>query len=197
MTTTTSSSGSGWWYRSSYSSGGDNCVDVATVDVATVDGGQIRVRDSKAPADPPCVISAVGWGTLLADVIASRPPGSRPTVRQPGSAVQDKASRRSELDLAAAVWRPAGPQAQYAFVGHPAGAIYVALRQASAVLVFTMSEWDAFVAGARDGEFSLDRLLLSEAQDDAARAAARTGLLADELIAGRRTEAVQELRYRH
>jgi hypothetical protein len=158
MTTTNPLADGGGWYRSSYSSGGDNCVDVATTD-----GSQILVRDSKAPADPPCVISAIGWGTLLTDVISSRLPGQRPSTRRPGSPVADKVTVRSELDLAAAAWRPAGPQAQYAFLGHPAGAIYVALRQAAVVLVFTMSEWDAFVAGARDGEFSLDQLLLSRA----------------------------------
>jgi hypothetical protein len=196
MTTTNPLADGGEWYRSSYSSGGDNCVDVAT----TTDGSQILVRDSKAPADPPCVIGAVGWDGLLADVISSRPPGQLPSPRRLGAPMRDKMAVRFDLDLAATAWRPAGPQAHYAFLGHPAGPIYVALRQDTVVLVFTMPEWDAFVAGARDGEFAVDRLLLAQVQDDATRAAAvaaRTGQLADEFIAGRRAEAVAELRYRH
>lgn len=77
----------------------------------------------------------------------------------------DKAHIRHELDLSAAEWLravPGGGEAhedavEVAFVPHTDGVTYVAMRQASkpegTVLVFTPSEWDAFVAGARDGEF--------------------------------------------
>jgi hypothetical protein len=46
---------------------------------------------------------------------------------------------------------------EIAFVPHSDGQTYVALRQASrpdeSVQVFTPSEWEAFAAGVRDGEF--------------------------------------------
>ncbi|OLT46270.1 DUF397 domain-containing protein [Saccharomonospora sp. CUA-673] len=65
------------------------------------------------------------------------------------------------LDLESAPWsrvRPAGGNLEYAFVPHTDGVTYVALRYADPegaepVLVFTPSEWDAFLAGVRDGEF--------------------------------------------
>ncbi|MGW4208633.1 DUF397 domain-containing protein [Lentzea sp. NPDC004789] len=74
----------------------------------------------------------------------------------------DKAHVRGNLDLRAAEWkRPPEPEpedghVEIAFVEHTDGATYVAMRnskQLEPVLVFTMAEWDAFVAGAKDGEF--------------------------------------------
>jgi hypothetical protein len=185
--------------RSSYSSGGDNCVDVS---LAT-DGTQIRVEDSKSPADPPCVISAAAWDPLLAAVAARRP------ADLPRDGVsRDKTDVRVSLDLAGVAWCPAGPEAEYAFVDQVEGATYVVVRQATVVLVFTMAEWDAFVAGVRDGEFTLARL--AQQQEDtplhapvrAIAAAARatvdaSGLVSDELIADRRDEAAGDVRARH
>ncbi|WP_199430416.1 DUF397 domain-containing protein [Qaidamihabitans albus] len=76
------------------------------------------------------------------------------------SAVDDKAHIRDELDLDSAEWRrvpPEGNVIEYAFVPHTDGLTYVAIRSQSdpdtAALVFTSTEWDAFIAGARDGEF--------------------------------------------
>lgn len=72
----------------------------------------------------------------------------------------DKTSIRHELDLRAAPWkrlRPEGNTLEYAFVLHNDGDTYTVLRQSSrpdgTVLVFTPSEWNAFLAGAQDGEF--------------------------------------------
>lgn len=181
----------GAWRRSSYSSGGDNCVDVAP----SLDGTQVGVRDSKAPADPPCVLTTPAWEALLSAVEASRPAGVRP-----GGASGDKVTVRSSLELAGAAWRPAGPEAEFAFVDQADGATYVVLRQGAVVLVFTMAEWDAWVAGVRDGEFTLARLAqrredtplyaLVQAEAIAARAS-------DNLIAERRAGAARELRTRH
>ena len=99
------------------------------------------------------------------------------------------------------MWRPAGPDAEFAFVDHADGITYVVLRQDMVVLVFTMAEWDAFLAGVRDGEFVLEHLvLLAKLEAEAARAAvvaAQTGSVVDSLIADRRAEAVRELRERH
>ncbi|MFF5990066.1 DUF397 domain-containing protein [Prauserella flavalba] len=74
--------------------------------------------------------------------------------------VDDKAGLRGALDLSDAEWRrvqPEGDTVEYTFVPHTDGVTYVALRQSSdpggVVLVFTPSEWDAFLAGVRDGEF--------------------------------------------
>ncbi|MGH3449763.1 MAG: hypothetical protein ACRDQW_03355 [Haloechinothrix sp.] len=82
-------------------------------------------------------------------------------------------------------------------------ATYGALRQDTALLGFTMPEWDAFTARARDGdgEFDVERLLLparvEHVATPAAATAARTGSVTYELIAERRAEAVRELRARH
>ncbi|WP_007024734.1 DUF397 domain-containing protein [Saccharomonospora iraqiensis] len=94
----------------------------------------------------------------------------------------EKADVRDRLDLRSARWRPlhtragsAGPvgpagadpgpgvgnhgaaTVEFAFLTQGDGATYVALRRAGdpdgTVLVFTPSEWDAFLAGVRDGEF--------------------------------------------
>lgn len=74
----------------------------------------------------------------------------------------DKGHVRAELDLSAARWQRPTPgespdAVEIAFVPHADGQTYIALRQASdadgTVLVFTPAEWEAFVAGAKDGEF--------------------------------------------
>ena len=75
----------------------------------------------------------------------------------------DKAHVRGKLDLTGAQWQRSGPEddtegeyVEVAFVPHTDGVTYVAMRnskQLEPVLVFTMAEWDAFVAGAKDGEF--------------------------------------------
>jgi len=75
----------------------------------------------------------------------------------------DKAHVRGNLDLRNAAWQrsqeenPDDEYVEIAFVDHTDGATYVAMRNSKSpegpVLVFTMSEWDAFVAGAKDGEF--------------------------------------------
>jgi len=78
--------------------------------------------------------------------------------------VDDKAHIRDEIDLSRAAWIRAEPEGEtlddcveYAFVPHTDGVTYTAMRQSSrpdgVILVFTPSEWDAFVAGVRDGEF--------------------------------------------
>ncbi|WP_409494694.1 DUF397 domain-containing protein [Amycolatopsis sp. cmx-11-12] len=80
--------------------------------------------------------------------------------------VDDKAHIRHELDLTEVTWIRAEPEganledrAEYALIPHTDGVTYTALRQASDpdghVLVFTPTEWDAFVKGVRDGEFDL------------------------------------------
>lgn len=79
----------------------------------------------------------------------------------------DKAHVRGKLDLTGAEWQrpgadpnepePEGGQVEIAFVPHTDGVTYVAMRNSiepdGTVLVFTPAEWDAFVAGAKDGEF--------------------------------------------
>ncbi|MQA61150.1 MAG: DUF397 domain-containing protein [Actinophytocola sp.] len=81
--------------------------------------------------------------------------------------VDDKADVRQKLDLTAATWQshlPTGVDAgeltgtvEVAFVPHTDGRTYVAMRQggqpAGPTLIFTPSEWEAFLAGAKDGEF--------------------------------------------
>jgi hypothetical protein len=80
--------------------------------------------------------------------------------------VDNKADVRDVLNLNSARWQRAEPEGEtiedafeFAFVAHTDGVTYTALRKSEepdgTVLVFTPSEWWAFVAGARDGEFDL------------------------------------------
>lgn len=53
----------GAWRKSSYSSGGDNCLQVAV----TTDG-HIGLRDSKNPDQGPQVVTRAAWTAFLAQV---------------------------------------------------------------------------------------------------------------------------------
>ncbi|OXM63765.1 DUF397 domain-containing protein [Amycolatopsis vastitatis] len=88
--------------------------------------------------------------------------------------VDDKAHIRHHLDFTKAEWIRAEPEGvtledcvEYAFIEHTDGVTYTAMRQSSkpdgVILVFTPSEWDAFVKGVRDGEFDLPEDLAAEA----------------------------------
>ncbi|MEU7480561.1 DUF397 domain-containing protein [Lentzea sp. NPDC042327] len=74
----------------------------------------------------------------------------------------DKAHVRGMLDLSGAQWQsgggdPSEEHVEVAFVRHTDGEMYAAMRMSTKpndpALVFTMDEWHAFVAGAKDGEF--------------------------------------------
>jgi len=71
----------------------------------------------------------------------------------------DKGAVIAELDLTKARWqRPDGGEPRpgevaLAFVPHTDGQVYVAMRQDDTTLVFTPTEWDAFVKGTKKGEF--------------------------------------------
>jgi hypothetical protein len=79
-----------------------------------------------------------------------------------GDILDDKKHIRGTLDLSNAVWQRAagsaeieGPHLEIAFVQG-----YVAMRSSehpeeSQTLIFTPSEWEAFVLGAKDGEFDV------------------------------------------
>lgn len=76
--------------------------------------------------------------------------------------VDDKAHIRHELDLTSAKWIRAEAESlvledcvEYASVLHTDGNTYWAMRHGGKTLVFTQSEWDAFLAGVRAGEFDL------------------------------------------
>ncbi|MBB4681813.1 DUF397 domain-containing protein [Crossiella cryophila] len=73
----------------------------------------------------------------------------------------DKAAVRDSLDFSSATWLsgddPEGTgKVEIAFVDS-GGTTYIGMRNSAQpdgpILVFTTSEWDAFLAGARDGEF--------------------------------------------
>lgn len=80
--------------------------------------------------------------------------------------VDDKAHIRHHLDVTRAEWKRAEPDGvtiencvEYAFVEHADGVVYTAIRSSAepdgTILIYTPPEWDAFVAGVRDGEFEL------------------------------------------
>jgi hypothetical protein len=71
-------------------------------------------------------------------------------------------TKGNQVDLAGAEWRKSvrsGPYSdncvEVAFVGD-AIAVRDSKDPTGPVLVFTPGEWDAFVAGAKDGEFDVD-----------------------------------------
>jgi hypothetical protein len=65
---------------------------------------------------------------------------------------------KGDFDLSRAVWQRAGGEdeaaVEVAFVDDLIG-LRNSAHPEGPVLVFTQAEWDAFVAGARDGEFDL------------------------------------------
>jgi hypothetical protein len=79
--------------------------------------------------------------------------------------VDDKAHIRNHLDLARAEWIRAEPEGvtldvciEYAFIEHTDGITYTAMRKTpdpdEVILVFTPSEWEAFVEGVEAGAFN-------------------------------------------
>ncbi|RZU77632.1 MULTISPECIES: DUF397 domain-containing protein [Micromonospora] len=67
---------------------------------------------------------------------------------------------KGDFDLTRAVWQRAegdtsDSAVEVAFVGDLIG-MRNSAEPDGPVLVFTQAEWDAFVAGAQDGEFDLD-----------------------------------------
>lgn len=66
---------------------------------------------------------------------------------------------KGDFDLSRAVWQGApddgGDGVQVAFVDDLIG-VRNAATPDGPILVFTQSEWDAFVLGAKDGEFDLE-----------------------------------------
>ncbi|HYQ65227.1 DUF397 domain-containing protein [Actinophytocola sp.] len=92
---------------------------------------------------------------------------NEPTTRASAPIFDDKAHVRGKLDLTNAEWQraaepdadPDGEYVEIAFVPHTDDKTYIAMRNSKhtgpddTVLVFTESEWDAFVAGAKAGEF--------------------------------------------
>ncbi len=72
-------------------------------------------------------------------------------------------SRLHPVDLTGAVWRRSTfadpgdtePQVEIAMLDDGHVAMRTAGTDDGAVLVFTPAEWDAFVLGAKDGEFDL------------------------------------------
>jgi hypothetical protein len=85
------------------------------------------------------------------------------TVGPMSDTIDDKQHIRGTLDLSNAVWQRAegsaeleGPHLEIAFVADG----YVAMRSSEhpvddQTLIFTPSEWEAFVLGAKDGEFDV------------------------------------------
>ena len=92
----------------------------------------------------------------------SGPPGceSRRTIRRCGGAVVEVTTKGFQLDLSNAQWLTSrgGPDhdncVEVAFVGQ-AIAVRDAQNPGGPALIFTAAEWDAFVGGAKDGEFDL------------------------------------------
>lgn len=79
---------------------------------------------------------------------------------------EEKARLREALDLSTAEWTRGEPDGvtipdaiEYAHVPHTDGVTYTVVRQPTdpnaILLIFTPSEWDAWVKGVKDGEFDL------------------------------------------
>lgn len=88
------------------------------------------------------------------------------TLRCMSEPIDDKAGVREQLDLESATWvrgEPCGRRiegaAEVAHILHTDGVTYTVLRKSDdpggEVLVYNPREWDAFLAGASDGEFDV------------------------------------------
>ncbi|GAA4198868.1 hypothetical protein GCM10022252_49940 [Streptosporangium oxazolinicum] len=133
------------WITSSYSGSGQQCVQMRPAPSG------VAVRDSKNPDGPRLLCSSDAWRSLVAE--ARNGSYDLPThfletpSHLPKPAVAD-------LGLGAAEWlptlNPGDIHLSIAFVDD-----HVAMRLLPTVetLVFTPGEWNAWLSGAKDGEF--------------------------------------------
>ena len=119
------------WFTSSRSNNGNQCVEVRFV------GDVVLVRDSKYRRDPAALlcdepiitVTATEWTSFL-------------TVLASGGSVEG----------------PTAPTTPTALTALTTSDGTTSLRHGDITLTYTPEEWDAFIAGVRDGEF--DRVVL-------------------------------------
>ncbi|MEU0542554.1 DUF397 domain-containing protein [Nocardia sp. NPDC005978] len=112
------------WFTSSRTNNGNQCVEVR------FDGGAVFIRDSKfrrdparCPADEPIITVSAAEWMRFLDGL-----------RGASAPASDRAAART-------------------LIARPAAGGHTALRHGDTGLVYTPGEWEAFLAGARDGEF--------------------------------------------
>jgi hypothetical protein len=121
------------WIKSTYSAHchGGTCVEVRYDE----DGGTVHVRNSRVPDGPVVTYADEEWDAFLARV------------------------KNGEYNRAA----PGGPEApdtaEVAFVATTEVRVRNTGMPGGPVAAFTSAEWDAFLAGAKDGEFDRDRVI--------------------------------------
>ncbi|WP_329431177.1 DUF397 domain-containing protein [Streptosporangium sp. NBC_01495] len=145
------------WRKSSYTTNDGQCVEVGAIP----DLSAITVRDSKNPQFPAARFSTIAWSAFLASLDAEvlcpvEGLPVRPQSRQP------LPSQKSDLyarDLSAVTWVASPGSApdnrvEIAYLAQGAVAFRDPIDPAGTVLRYTAAEWDAFLRGVRDGEFS-------------------------------------------
>jgi hypothetical protein len=152
------------WRKSTYSNA-NGCVEVAVID------GKVAVRNSRSPCGAVLIFTPSEWEALLERVhsgtctrdtdggIESPPPASVPDGK--GTSTMIEPGRRAG-DLDHALWRTStysnnGACVEVAYIDGRA-AVRDSKDRQGPVLVFTPTEWEAFVKGVRDGQFDLPLL---------------------------------------
>ncbi len=124
---------------------------------------QIPVGDEKADVRDRLDLRSVRWRPLHTRAGSAGPVGPTGADAAPAAgaaaapATGTDAAPATGTDAAATAGTDGAATVEFAFLTQGDETTYVALRRAGdpdgTVLVFTPSEWDAFLAGARDGEF--------------------------------------------
>ncbi|MFF5112044.1 DUF397 domain-containing protein [Streptosporangium sp. NPDC000509] len=133
------------WITSSYSGSGQQCVQMKPMPSG------VAIRDSKNPEGPRLLCTPDAWRSLVTEArngsydLPSHLPETPSHLPKPAAAA---------LGLAAAEWlstpNPGDTHLSIAFVD---AHIAMRLTPAEETLVFTPGEWNAWLSGARDGEF--------------------------------------------
>ncbi|WP_329080127.1 MULTISPECIES: DUF397 domain-containing protein [unclassified Streptosporangium] len=133
------------WITSSYTGSGQQCVQMRPAPFG------VAIRDSKNPDGPRLLCSSDAWKSLLTEArngsydLPAHLPGTPSHLPKPAVA---------DLGLSAAEWlstsNPGDIHLSIAFVDD-----HIAMRliPAAETLVFTPGEWNAWLSGAKDGEF--------------------------------------------
>ncbi|MFI6458669.1 DUF397 domain-containing protein [Streptosporangium amethystogenes] len=133
------------WITSSYSGSGQQCVQMKP----TLSG--VAIRDSKNPDGPRLLCTPDAWKSLVTEARNGSYDLPTPLPEAPSHLPKPAAA---DLALAAAEWLPtSGSGDLHLSIAFVDDHIAMRLTPTEETLVFTPGEWNAWLSGARDGEF--------------------------------------------
>ncbi|MET8053594.1 DUF397 domain-containing protein [Streptosporangium sp. NPDC005286] len=133
------------WITSSYSGSGQQCVQMKPVPSG------VAIRDSKNPEGPRLLCTPNTWQTLVTEARNGCYDLPAHLTEAPSHLSKPAAT---DLALAAAEWLPAPtPGDIHLSIAFVDAHIAMRLTPTEETLVFTPGEWNAWLSGARDGEF--------------------------------------------